>query len=131
MRSLTFYMRFLCSRRACALRYATVKVFLSKNRLPQSSILYKRKKGVSNDTNTKERVSVPTDILIISYTFSFVSPFLKKIIYFFTEKDNPYQLDCPSLFLIHFNTLPYFHGWETIGNKLCRHIHINYIILKH
>lgn len=80
---------------------------------------------------TKERVSVPTDILIISYTFSFVSPFLKKIIYFFTEKDNPYQLDCPSLFLIHFNTLPYFHGWETIGNKLCRHIHINYIILKH
>ena len=35
----------LCTRRAYALRHAAVKVFLSKNRLPQSSILYKRKKG--------------------------------------------------------------------------------------
>ena len=54
---------------------------------------------------TKERVSVPTDILIISYTFSFVSAFFENFLNFFTEKDNPYQLDCPSLFLIHFNTL--------------------------
>ena len=114
MRSLNFYMRFLCSRRACVLRYATVKVFLSKNRLPQSSILYKRKKGVSNDTNTKERVSVPTDILIISYTFSFVSPFLKKIIYFFHRKRQPISI---GLSFSVFNTFQYTPIFSWLGDN--------------
>lgn len=48
-----------------------------RNTYTQSSNLYKRKKGVSIDTNKRKMVSVPTDIAIISYTFSFVSAFFE------------------------------------------------------
>ena len=54
---------------------------------------------------TKERmVSVPTDIAIISYTFSFVSAFLKILKIFFTEKDNLKFIRLPFLF---FNACQY------------------------
>ena len=57
---------FLCCKSVC----------LSKQRRLKTSYIYKRKKGVStNDTITKERCQFPTDILIIPYTFSFVSAF--------------------------------------------------------
>lgn len=49
-------------------------------------------------THTKERCQFPTDILIIPYTFSFVSAFCKNFQKnFFNEKDNSDFTELPFL----------------------------------
>lgn len=47
----------LCTRRADAPRYATVKVFLSKNRLPQSTIYYTKERNVFYDKHVQTKES--------------------------------------------------------------------------
>lgn len=83
-----------------------------------SIYLYKRKKGVSNDTNTKERmVSVPTDKLIIPRIFGFVSPFFENFYFIFLMIVKRLSSDCLFNFLLSVNISWMSLGYSTSSSK--------------